>query len=65
MVNVTPPLAGYVNAGAWDVWVVDRRRRGVSVYRPMMDASRLSEGGELDGGGVVPGFRRRVSEIFA
>jgi hypothetical protein len=36
----------------------------VSVYRSMSDVTHLSEGVELDGGEVVPGFRCKVSEIF-
>jgi hypothetical protein len=30
----------------------------------MTDVTHLSEGDELDGGEVVPGFRCKVSEIF-
>ena len=30
----------------------------------MTDVTRLSEGDELDGGEVVPGFRCKVAEIF-
>lgn len=45
----------------------DTRReveKTVSVYCSTSDATELSEGDELDGGEVVPGFRRKVAEIF-
>ena len=54
----------WLDTGAWAVWVIDPRRRSVSVHRPMTDVTRLFEGDELDGGDVVPGFRCKVSEIF-
>lgn len=62
--EVEEKVGGWLGAGARAVWVVDPRRRGVSVYRPVADVTRLSEGDELDGGEVVPGFRCKVSEIF-
>lgn len=54
----------WLAAGARAVWVLNPKRRGVSVYRSLTDVTRLSEGDELDGGEVVPGFRCKVSEIF-
>jgi Uma2 family endonuclease len=46
------------------VWVVNPKRRSVSVYRSITEVTRLSESDELEGHEVVPGFRCRVAEIF-
>ena len=63
--EVEEKVEEWLAAGARAVWVLNPRRRGVSVHRSKTDVTRLSEGDELDGGDVVPGFRCKVSEIFA
>ena len=63
--EVDEKVADWLEAGARAVWVVNPKRRDVTVYRPMADLARLSEDDELDGGDVVHGFRCKVSEIFA
>jgi Uma2 family endonuclease len=62
--EVHEKVEDWLNAGVRAVWVVDSKRRIVTVYRSMTDVIHLSEGDELDGGDVVPGFRCEVSEIF-
>lgn len=62
--EVDEKVEDWLQAGAPAVWVIDPRRRSVSVYRSMTDVTRLSEADELEGGGVVPDFRCEVSEIF-
>lgn len=54
----------WLTAGASAVWVVNPKRRGVTVYRSPQEMIILGEDDELDGHDVVPGFRCRVSEIF-
>ena len=54
----------WLNAGTRAVWIVNPRKRSVTVYHSTSDVKRLSESDELDGGDVVPGFRCKVSEIF-
>jgi len=51
-------------AGVLAVWVVNPKRRTVTIHRAQGDVFTLAEGDELDGGEVVPGFRCKVSEIF-
>ncbi|HEY0078181.1 MAG TPA: Uma2 family endonuclease [Pyrinomonadaceae bacterium] len=50
--------------GARMVWLVNPRRRNVTVYRPSAEPLSLTEGDALDGMDVVPGFRCAVSKIF-
>ena len=54
----------WLSAGASAVWIVNPKRRSVTVYRSQNDAVILMENDELEGQDVVPGFRCRVAEIF-
>ena len=62
--EVEEKVEDWLAAGARAVWVVNPKRRAVSVYRPATGVTRLSGADELDGGDVVPGFRCKVSEFF-
>jgi Uma2 family endonuclease len=62
--EVEEKVEDWLAAGTRAVWIVNPRRRLVTVYRSLTDVTHLSEGDELDGGDVVPGFRCEVSEIF-
>lgn len=55
----------WLDYGTRMVWVVNPKRRTVSVFRPEVETVVLSEGDTLDGQDVVPGFSCRVDEIFA
>jgi Uma2 family endonuclease len=54
----------YLGAGVRLVWVVNPRRRTVSVHRADGSVSVLREHEDLDGEDVLPGFRCRVGELF-
>lgn len=62
--EVEEKVGSWLDAGAWAVWVIDPRRRRMSVYRQMTDATLMSVSDELDGGEVVPGLHCKVAEIF-
>jgi Uma2 family endonuclease len=62
--EVDEKVADWLASGARAVWVINPKQRAVTGYRSMTDVTRLSEGAELGGGDVVPGFRCQVSEIF-
>ena len=51
--------------GARMVWVVNPKRRTISVYQHSADTSELNEGDALDGQDVVPGFLCSVKEVFS
>ncbi|HVF49262.1 MAG TPA: Uma2 family endonuclease [Pyrinomonadaceae bacterium] len=50
--------------GARMVWLVNPRKRTVTVYRPAFAPQVLAETDELDGLDVVSGFRCAVAKIF-
>jgi Uma2 family endonuclease len=54
----------WLEAGTSLVWVVNLRRKTVTVYRSRREATILSDSDELDGGEVVPGFRLPIRAIF-
>lgn len=62
--EVEEKIEDWLMAGTRAVWIVNPKRQSVAVYRSMKDVMHLSEGDELEGGDVVPGFRCKVSEIF-
>jgi Uma2 family endonuclease len=62
--EVEQKVAEYLDAKAKAVWVVNPRRRSITVYRSLSDITILTEQDTLDAQDVVPGFRCRVSEVF-
>lgn len=61
---VTDKVMEYLDAGTSLVWLVQPRRRIVTVYTPDRIGRVHGEEDELDGGDVLPGFRLPVAEIF-
>lgn len=62
--EVDEKIEEWLAAGAKAVWIVNPKRRNVTVYRSLTDVRIFTENEELDGQDVVPGFRCRVAEIF-
>ncbi len=54
----------WLEAGARLVWVVNPRRRTVTVHQPNSNPVVLTAKDELDGQDVVSGFRVRVGDLF-
>jgi Uma2 family endonuclease len=61
---VLAKVADWLEAGCRLVWVVDRRRRRVRVYRADGSDSLITEDGVLEGEDVVPGFVCPVDAIL-
>jgi Uma2 family endonuclease len=57
-------LRDYFFAGVRLVWVVDHRKRRVTVYTSPDDLVRVSADRYLDGRDVLPGFRLPVRTLF-
>jgi Uma2 family endonuclease len=54
----------YLNAGTLLVWVVNPRRRTITVHRRGRDPQVLRESDHFEGEDVVPGFSCKVAEAF-
>ena len=61
---VEEKVGDWLAAGASAVWVVDPKRKSVTVHGSSKDTRTLLEDDELDGQTVVSGFRCRVADIF-
>ena len=64
MAEVEDKVDEYLAAGAKLVWVVNPRRKTVTVHRPQTPPAMLGELQALTGDDVVPDFRCPVAEIF-
>ncbi|MGH7542510.1 MAG: Uma2 family endonuclease [Gemmatimonadota bacterium] len=65
-VEILQKVEDYLDSGTRLVWVVEARRRSVTVYRSRDEIRLLQEGDELGGfDDVLPGFSVRVAELFA
>jgi Uma2 family endonuclease len=62
--DVEEKVDEWLAAGVAMVWVVNPKRKTVTVYRSPTSSTILTVNDELDGQDVVPGFRCRVSELF-
>jgi Uma2 family endonuclease len=58
-------LQEYLDAGVQIVWVVDPRKRIVTVHMPDHQPIVLNESKTLDGGKVLPGFKLKIKDWFA
>jgi Uma2 family endonuclease len=63
--DVEDKVDDYLAAGARLVWVVNPRRRTVTIHRPQTPPTMLRERDTLNGDDVVRGFACPVAEIFA
>ena len=54
----------WLAAGASLVWVVNPKRRTITVFRQAAEPETLTEKDMLDGETTIPGFHCAVSEIF-
>ena len=62
--DVADKVARYLAAGVPLVWVFWPASRTVDVHAADREVVVLGEGGVLDGGDVLPGFRLPVADVF-
>lgn len=62
--SIERKVALYLAAGSQMVWLVDPRRRIVSVHLPVQPPRELRDTGVLDGASVLPGFTLPLADIF-
>ncbi len=63
--EVRGKVAAWLAAGTRMVWVVDAKKRTISVHRTQTDVVVLTENDVLGGADVVPGFSCTVAEVFS
>lgn len=63
--EVEEKVQDWLAAGVRLVWVINPRRRAALVHRPGAAVESLDEGGWLEGGDVLPGFRCRVGDALS
>jgi Uma2 family endonuclease len=61
--EVAEKVGDYLAAGTRLVWVIDPRRRTVTVHRPGADPQTLGPDDLLEGGDLLPGFALPVSRL--
>ena len=62
--EVDEKVTDWLEAGSLAVWVVNPRRKTVTVYLGAGEIEALGANQTLDGGKTLPGFRCTVSEVF-
>jgi Uma2 family endonuclease len=58
-------LRDFFESGAQLAWIIDPETESAEICRSMTGRRLLGPGGELDGENVLPGFRCKLSELFA
>ncbi|MHC4850085.1 MAG: Uma2 family endonuclease, partial [Planctomycetota bacterium] len=62
---VREKVAEWLEAGTVAVWVVDPRKRAVTIHESGRRSSTLTGVDTLDGGELLPGLELTVDHIFA
>ena len=62
--DVEEKVTEWLEAGCAMVWVINAKRRSVSVHRSGAPVTVLTETDTLNGGDVLPGFTLPVAQIF-
>lgn len=63
--DVEEKTTDWLAAGARMVWIVNPRKRVVTVYRSHTDITILTEADVLSGHDVIPGWETKVADLFA
>ena len=62
--KVHSKVRDYFAAGVRQVWLVSPEHKTVTIHHSPTQVTVLSEGDELNGGDLLPGFRCPISELF-
>ena len=63
--EVEEKIEEYLEAGVKLVWIVNPKKRTVTIYQPNAQPQTLTEADTLDGREVVPGFQYSLARLFA
>jgi Uma2 family endonuclease len=62
--EVDEKVEDYLASGVLVVWIVNPKKRTVTVYRPNTEPQTLTEDETLEGLDVVPGFQYSIARLF-
>lgn len=62
--DINDKIEIYLEAGVSVVWIIDPRRRTVTVHRSVDEPTLVNARQELIGGEELPGFRVAVAQLF-
>lgn len=63
--EINEKIDEYLSVGVALVWIIDPRRRTVTIHRPDQEPEMVNARQELCGEPHLPGFRVAVAELFA
>jgi Uma2 family endonuclease len=63
--EINEKIDSYLSAGVPLVWIIDPRRRTVTIHRPNQEPEMVNVHQELSGEPHLPGFHVPVAELFA
>lgn len=63
--EVDEKVEDYLASGVRLIWIVNPKKRTVTVYLPDAEAQTFAESGVLNGLEVLPGFQYNVAKLFA
>jgi Uma2 family endonuclease len=63
--DVEEKIEEYLQAGVKLIWIVNPKKRTVTIYQPDVDTQTLTEADTLDGRDVVPSFQYSLARLFA
>ena len=63
--EVEEKIEEYLEAGVKLIWIVNPKKRTVTIYQPNVEPQTLTEADTLDGREVVPGFQYGLARLFA
>lgn len=63
--EVDEKIEDYLAAGVRLVWIINPKKRTVTIHRAGVAAQTLTEQDALEGGDVLPGFRYELARLFA
>jgi Uma2 family endonuclease len=63
--EVDEKIEEYLKAGVKLIWIVNPKKRTVTIYQPNKEPQTLTETETLDGRDVLPGFQYSLGRLFA
>ncbi|MDT4898998.1 MAG: hypothetical protein QOH25_4075 [Acidobacteriota bacterium] len=63
--EVEEKIEEYLEAGVKLIWIINPKKRTITIYQSNIEPQTLTEADTLDGREVVPGFQYSLARLFA